>query len=101
VLGSGVAGGAGIGGPAPAGTRAVGVRTGGERGSLQHARRRVRACTVRLVLGRRVLAKGRAQRQVGARSLTVALRLTNRGRAKPSRIGPHHAQRLALTGLTM
>jgi hypothetical protein len=42
---------------------------------------RIRACTVRLVLAGHVLAQGSARGRAGARSLTVRLRLTSRGRA--------------------
>jgi hypothetical protein len=72
--------------PAPATLRlqALGLSVFGRAGSEARCRMRselIRACTVRLVRGGRVLAKGDAQRPAGAGSLTVALRLTKRGRA--------------------
>jgi outer membrane protein OmpA-like peptidoglycan-associated protein len=57
----------------------------GRSGSRVRCRMRggsIRACAVRLVVGRRVIARGRgASEQTGRRSLTVTLRLTARGRA--------------------
>ena len=72
--------------PAPADLRlqALGLSVFGPNGSRARCRMssgRIRACTVRLVRGGRVLAKGRARRPAEARSLTVALQLTSRGRA--------------------
>jgi hypothetical protein len=72
--------------PAPAilRLRALGRSVFGPAGSdasCQMRSGRVRACSVRLVRGGRVLAAGHAQRPVGVRRLTVALQLTKRGRA--------------------
>ena len=72
--------------PAPATLRLQALRLSvfGSAGSEARCRMRsglIRACTVRLVRGGRVLARGDAQGAGEARSLTVALRLTRRGRA--------------------
>ena len=56
-------------------------RTGG-RARCRMRTGRIRSCTVRLLGGRRVLARGRAARSAtGARGLTVTLELTGFGRA--------------------
>ena len=72
--------------PAPATVRLQALRLSvfGPTGSEARCRMRsglIRACTVRLVRGGRVLARGDARGAREARSLTVALRLTRRGRA--------------------
>jgi VCBS repeat-containing protein len=65
--------------------RAPGLSVFGREGSqarCQMRTGRIRTCSVRLRLGRRVLAKGRAaSRQANRRALTVKLKLTRAGRA--------------------
>ena len=72
--------------PAPATVRLQALRLSmfGPAGSEARCRMRsglIRACTVRLVRGGLLLARGDARGAGEARSLTVALRLTRRGRA--------------------
>jgi hypothetical protein len=84
--------------------RASSVSVFGRTGSRARCRMEsgvIRACSVRLLQGRRVLARGRAIASgSGARALTPRLRLTRRGRAVLGRHLGGVRARVAATGTT-